>query len=200
MPNFKRCMNRAFCIGYIPLLLASCSDDDAEERVYASACASQLSNGDIVECDVDESDSRDRREVLEQLLALDQDLPGPELPGIDSQRSVASIVDSGTIVLENGIRLRLAGIECNSEIDSYLEATFLSDDPSRVRYVTTGLERNGVHFAYIWEYYEMLDPEFGPIVSYSLINEVGLMSDWCTPVQQENHRYHQKFSAVKELY
>ena len=83
-----------------------------------------------------------------------------------------------------------------------MQALFFGNEPDTLVYLPSGAIVKGVSYAYIWAItaWEVGDPdlEFAPAI-HSL-NETGLRSGWCQPLDQDHHHYHSRFVAISELY
>lgn len=63
----------------------------------------------------------------------------------------------------------------------------------------SGLKINDQEFAYIWELtWFGNESEFGP--SISSVNETTITSGFCKPIEQEKHKYHERYKKLAELY
>ena len=185
------------------LILLSCKDGADETMIYASACAAKNSDGEIVECETDSSESDDLHKFLLFSIELDKSHPGPEVAPKAEYLTVKSITPEAHIILENGIELALAGLKCNAQdLGEYLSAVFMNNEPYKVVYQLSGYMVGDVQFAYVWEIMEidfseaedLLGSELGP--SLSPTNETAITSEWCTPVKQPKHQYHERYAKI----
>jgi hypothetical protein len=188
------------------LLLAGCENSDSDngaKYISASACAKRLSNGEIVDCTPSESRQRQQTSALYKIMEINKENPGPKQPDIlnigNTQLfNVKEISNNGVISLENGIKLKLAGLECrNEEVVEYLRAMFLNTDASKLAYSLTGHGNDRYQYAYVWEIGSLNEPDFGPTLASS--NETAITSGWCKPIKQEKHLYHSRYIRFENI-
>ncbi len=186
-----------------PLVLFSCADRSEENQIFASACATKNSSGEIVECKTGGTESSDLHQFLLFSIELDKTHPGPSALPDSEHLTVKSITWDANIILDDGIKLALAGLECNAqELGEYLSAIFLKNEPSKLTYQLTGDRAGDLQYAYIWEVTEidfseaegLLEPEIG--LGLSPINETAITSQWCVPVKQPKHQYHERYAKI----
>ena len=180
-----------------------------ETSVSASACAKRLSDRTVVKCEVPFATAKELEQSLLVLLELDATHPGPKVPSLEELHEVERVDDSGRITLRNGLVLLPAGVKCNKEMVLYIRSIFLQEPRYKIAFILTGSELAGAKHAYLWEVeavpHELSTSgvavpnpvQFGP--AFSSVNEAGLTSKWCIPVQQRNHRYHERYKALVKL-
>lgn len=141
--------------------------------------------------------------MLAEYQRIDREYPGPPIPPLDDLHEVEQIDSDGTIHLWNGDALVLAGLKCDHpDHVRYLRAVFLSESRKQPVYQLTGQQIAGRKLAYIWEV-ERGQPtkvagiRFGP--STSSLNETVLSSGWCSPIEQDGHRYHARYEQLARM-
>ncbi len=188
------------------LFLTGCDNSGSKNStkyISASACAKRLSNGEIVDCTPSELNEKQQTSALYKIMEIDEENPGPKQPDIlnlgNTQLfNVKEISINGIILLENGVKLKLAGLECrNEEAVKYLRAVFLNADASKLAYSLTGYTDGQYKYAYVWEIGSLNEPDFGPTLSSS--NETVITSGWCKPIKQEKHLYHSRYKRFEEI-
>ncbi|MBV2092631.1 MAG: hypothetical protein KUF72_17270 [Candidatus Thiodiazotropha sp. (ex Ctena orbiculata)] len=188
------------------LFLTSCDNSgskNSSKYISATACAKSLSNGEVVDCTPTESMQNKHTSFLHLKMKIDEENPGPKGPDIlhleNTQLfSVKEVRNNGTLLLENGIKLKLAGLECrNEETVKYLRAVFLNADASKLAYSLTGYADGQYKYAYVWQIGSLDEPDFGPTLSSS--NETVITSGWCKPIKQEKHLYHSRYKRFEEI-
>lgn len=185
------------------LFLTGCENSDSKNYISASACAKRLSNGEIVDCAPSESMQNQQNSFLHQIMEINEESPGPKGPDIfhlENTRlfNVKEISNNGTILLENGVKLKLAGLECrNEETVRYLRAIFLNTDASKLAYSLTGHADGQYKYAYVWEIGFLNEPDIGPTLSSS--NESLITSGWCKPIKQDKHLFHSRYKRLEKV-
>jgi len=136
-------------------------------------------------------------------VAFDVDtlFPGPNTPRIESKQIVSFLQTPNVLNLANGETIAPAGVKCDTQMFAYMQALFFGNEPDFLLYELSGYSESGVRYAYIWGVspWELGDPdlEFSPITTS--LNETGVRSGWCFPVEQDYHRYHDRYMALSKL-
>ena len=135
---------------------------------------------------------------MSELLDVDKEFTGPPMPDLKSKQTVSSIYSQGVLLLDDDRRIALAGLECSPKMYSYMQALFFGNEPDFLVYLPSGYVVDDLQYAYVWAVtlWELGDPdlEFSPATSS--LNETGLLSGWCEPVEQDSHSYHGRFVAI----
>lgn len=196
-------MNRVIIIIFIIGSLIACDGKDKSNSllISASACASKPTFGEVKDCEVNDSVDEQLSKFLTFSRALDKSHPGPTAPDLlDLQNTpiydVKQINKDGSIVVENGEKLLLAGLECidTPDFHRYLNATFVGKYRNKIAYELTGLQTNNLKFAYIWEVGS--EYEFGSLAS---TNETVITSQWCKPIEQDKHLFHMRYKKLSDF-
>jgi hypothetical protein len=196
-------MKRKFLIGVAVLLyvLAFTALSAEEAPVSASACAKRLSDGTVVDCEVSPDESKRLHESISAMRLINQKYPGPQEPDFANLYEVTSVDDRGRIKTSEGLLLMPAGVQCSAEMIKFLRHIFLKEPRHKIAFVLTGDEAGDAKYAYMWGVDNRPDEkatsntvQFGP--AYSSVNEGGITSQWCVPVPQKNHRYHERYKAL----
>jgi hypothetical protein len=147
--------------------------------------------------------------TLEKLIEIDEKYPGPEKPDIQNLEStnlfdVKRINNHGIILLENGVKLKLAGIKCSIEeiAVKYIRTSFLNTGASKLAYTLSGYTEDQYKYAYVWVIDSharglgFLDkPNSGP--SLTSLNEFLIITGLCKPIKQEKHLYHLRYERLE---
>lgn len=192
----------------IAIFLVSCTEKENQSnstRISTTACAKQIQDGSVVDCEVSSDAEKRLSKMMVESNRIDKQYPGPKILDLEHLFRVQSISDEGTIVLENGVRLGLAGLDCHhSDLIRYLETMFLGYNPAMLSYQETGYINNSIKYAYVWEVNtnfgkDSKDSEIiiGPSISST--NETAITSAWCHPKQQEKHIYHERYLQLSKL-
>ena len=189
------------------VFLVSCADSDKSKGtvISATACAKSFSDGTVVECEPTKDAMSDLDELIAGMQRIDREHPGPGTPSLDKLHSVKTIDEDVNINLENGVQLKLAGLDCtHHDLIKYLKTVFIGKSPSKLSYIETGYAKGEVLYAYVWEvdtdFGEDLDDgdiKFGPMVGN--MNETALTSSWCKPKKQDGHLYYERFLQLSKL-
>ncbi len=188
------------------LFLTGCENSDSKNStkyISASACAKRLSNGEVVDCTPSESMQNQHTSFLHQIMKIDEENPGPKGPDILHLENtklfiVKEVSNNGALLLENGIKLKLAGLDCmNEEAVKYLRAMYHNSGATKLAYLLTGYTDGEYKYAYVWEISLLNEPDIGPISSSS--NESLITSGWCKPIKQDNHLYHSRYKMLEEI-
>ena len=177
--------------------LTSCGDDQTDSvAISASSCASQSSAGEVVDCEVDVSIDNQLSKGLDFFSQLDKTHPGLSREKVlnfknEGLLDVIEIYNDGSFLVNNGDRLFLAGLDCGdkSGLKDYLTALFVRTQ-SKVGYQLTGLELNGTKYAYVHEFFDDL---------MASMNETTITSQWCQPIKQDKHVYHERYQKIFEF-
>lgn len=129
---------------------------------------------------------------------IDSKFPGPLTPSLEPKYVVKSIRDGNVLVLDSGQEIGLAGVSCGAQMLDYLQALFFGSEPDFLVYQPSGYTLNEVRFAYVWVItpWELGDPDLEVPASVSSLNETGVRSGWCKPVEQDFHSYHSRYMAL----
>jgi len=197
----------AVIIGYC--LLLGCSEgveSKKEGLMSASTCMKKLSDGSTVECEPPTATVNKLDSWLSGMRKINEQFPGPEGPPVldikkDQLHRVKDVSLDGGLKLENGIRLKLAGLECNpTELAEYLESMFLKSNGANLYFKLTGYELNQYKYAYIWEVdFESADYESGVGERISIPNENLLLTGQCNPIAQEKHLFLERYKRIATL-
>lgn len=195
-------MLRILSICLIISSLISCIESETRS-ISVSACATQLSNGDIknIACEEDKESNFDS--IRSFLNDLDKNQPGPSIPDVYEYHKVISANNEGIIELENGVKLSFAGMRCKHvELEKYLVSFLIEDNNMRVVYLPTEYKEKDIVFAYIWEANPAIGKEYKQRDWNDYANptyETALFSQWCEPLEQPGHKYHSRFSKIVEF-
>ncbi len=137
-----------------------------------------------------------------RLAVVDGDMPGPQLPPLETRQIVRSVSAQGVLSLASGERLALAGVQCDVRMIEYMQALFFGNEPDTLVYLPGGYVADGVRYAYVWNIslWELGDPDLEFAPATNSLNESGLSSGWCQPVEQDSHRFHSRYLAISRLY
>lgn len=165
-----------------------------------SACAKNIDGTvGIVECNNDNSNLSKLRTFKKK---LDNHLPGPDISKVKEFHTAISADKNGVIKLENGVNLSFSGMQCNHvDLKKYLDAFLVNDKDARLVYLPSGYKENNIEFAYIWGLFPHVNINQMKKYQNSYGNpthETALFSDWCKPIEQANHNYHNRFLAINE--
>lgn len=198
---------RLLIIIYFTILLSFTAWSQAKERtvISATACAKSTSDGTVVECEPSEDALNSLDALMVNMQRINSDHPGPSIPSLEQLYSVRSIDVNGSMTLENGVHLKLAGLDCNhQDLIKYLKATFVGKTSSKLSYIEASHTTDKIVYAYIWEvntnFGEGLGSDgiaFGPMTSN--VNETALTSSWCSPIKQDGHIYYERYLQLSNL-
>ena len=191
-----------FIIISISITVLSCKNDKPE-TISASAAGTRNASGKIVvrEATQEEIDSLDRG--LEQIQKINSKHPAPPTPLNQETFTVISISAEGVFILENGLRVRMTGIKCNSTGINYLRKYF-EEDTDRLAYLSEKTTSIDILDSYVWlvDTSLMNDPDMkeysvGP--SYSGMNDTVILSNWCEIDRENPSKYHSRYEALEKI-
>jgi len=120
---------------------------------------------------------------------------------MESKQLVGSLQSQNVLSLSNGDTITPAGLSCGAQMSIYMQALFFGNEPDFLLYEPSGYSDSGVRYAYIWGVspWELGDPdlEFSPITTS--LNEIGLRSGWCFPIEQDYHLYHDRYTILSDM-
>ena len=192
-------MTRFSLLIFFIFVIYSCGKTSDRQHISASACFAEI-NGEVVECKVGKDHMEKFEKAIEFYEQLDKDHPWPKYFANKDSSAVLAILNNANLILENGTELAFAGMECDpSKLLPYLTAIFLDEEFTNVSYLSTGYSEGGIEFAYVWEMpgpessNKRAIPNNGAIPSWDAVNEIAVSNKWCYPIEQPNHKYHERF-------
>jgi hypothetical protein len=182
-------------------MVMACANNRTEVR--GTAVAERSSDGTVTIRKPTSAEINALSEFDRQLKEINQKYPGPQLPAGAPLYKVTSVIDEGTIVLEDGQKIRMEGLECSSEGTIYLQR-FLAGESDMVSYIASHSDGQNPIRAYVWHATLTLmnDPELkkyetGP--AYSSLNEAALMSGWCSSKRSSSNTYNDRYEALSKI-
>ncbi len=182
-------------------MVMACSNKRTE--VCGMAVAERSCDGTITIGKPTSAEINDLSDFDRNLKEINRKYPGPQMPVNATLYKVTSVIDEGTIVLEDGQKIRMEGLDCSSEGTIYLQR-FLTGESDRVSYIAAYSDGQSPIRAYIWHATLTLmnDPElkkYGTGPAYSSLNEAALMSGWCSSKRSSSNAYNDRYEALSKI-
>ena len=188
--------------------LFACSDssigtENNTRQMSATATATMSKDGEITTRDATTKEERNIEEFHKKVWKVESDYPGIKPPSINNLQNVKTIQNDGSIELEDGTLIQLAGCDCDKQATYYLNRVFV-ELGYQLLFVESGYRHNGRVFGYIWEV--NLGSGQGetndgiPVgTSMSRINEAMILNNWCKPIEQPFHKYFDRYLAYSKI-